>query len=255
MTQVKPARATRLDELRETFGDQAVAEAGRRDAVTALFDRIAPRYDLMNDLMSFGTHRMWKSTMVKTALKQIKGQQGPIVDLAGGTGDIALAIKAADPMRDVIVADASAGMLAQAKERAGNQLDYLHAPAEDLPLADNSVAGVTLAFGLRNMTHPRQALEECARVLKPGASLVLLEFSKPAAWFAPFYAIHSRYIIPALGALVARDKGAYNYLVESIRRFPAAGDITRELEASGFQVRQTRSFMFGVAMLHVAEVA
>lgn len=255
MTQVKPTRATRLDELRETFGDQAVGEAGRRDAVTDLFDRIAPRYDLMNDLMSFGTHRMWKSTMVKTTLNQIKGQQGPIVDLAGGTGDIAMAIKAADPMRDVIVADASGGMLAQAKERAGARLDYLHAPAENLPLDDNSVAGVTLAFGLRNMTHPRQALEECARVLQPGASLVLLEFSKPAAWFAPLYAIHSRYIIPALGALVARDKGAYNYLVESIRRFPAAGDITRELEASGFQVRQTRAFMFGVAMLHVAEVA
>mgnify|MGYP000194552209 CR=1 FL=1 len=121
MTQVKPARATRLDELRETFGDQAVAEAGRRDAVTALFDRIAPRYDLMNDLMSFGTHRMWKSTMVKTALKQIKGQQGPIVDLAGGTGDIALAIKAADPMRDVIVADDD-GVCVVARETSQNGL-------------------------------------------------------------------------------------------------------------------------------------
>lgn len=253
MSTAKPARAEKLDDLHETFGDQQVAEEGRRDAVTSLFDRIAPRYDLMNDLMSFGTHRMWKAVMVKTALRKLAGKAGPLVDLAGGTGDIAIAIKTADPTRDVIIADASSGMLGEAQRRAGDQLEYLHAPAEALPLSDQSVAGITLAFGLRNMTHPRQALEECARVLKPGSSLVLLEFSKPAAWFAPFYGIHSRYIIPALGAMVARDKGAYSYLVESIRRFPEANAISRELKAAGFTVTETRPFMFGVAMLHVAE--
>lgn len=254
MTNTTPVRAERLDELRETFGDQRVAEDGRREAVTCLFDRIAPRYDLMNDLMSFGTHRMWKAVMVKTALRKLAGKAGPLVDVAGGTGDIAIAIKAADVTRDVIIADASSGMLNEAQRRAGAQLDYLHAPAEKLPLSDHSVAGITLAFGLRNMTHPRRALEECTRVLKPGSSLVLLEFSKPAPWFAPFYGIHSRYIIPALGALVARDKGAYSYLVESIRRFPEANAISRELEAAGLVVTETRPFMFGIAMLHVAEV-
>lgn len=254
MSSTEPARAQTLDDLRGTFGNLEVAEDGRRDAVTSLFDRIAPHYDLMNDLMSFGTHRMWKAAMVKTALRMVEAQAGPLVDLAGGTGDIAIAVKDAAPMRDVIVADASAGMLEQAHGRVGERLSYIHAPAEDLPFEDQSVAGITLAFGLRNMTHPRRALEECARVLKPGSSLVLLEFSKPAAWFAPLYGFHSRYIIPVLGALVARDKGAYSYLVESIRRFPEAGAVTRELQAAGFSVTKVRPFMFGVAMLHVAEV-
>ncbi len=254
MSTPHPGRAQTLDDLRETFGNQEVEEDRRRDAVTSLFDRIAPRYDVMNDLMSFGTHRLWKAVMVKTALRTLDGQAGALLDLAGGTGDIANALKEAAPMRDVIVADASAGMLAQARQRAGDRLSYLHAPAEDLPLETHSVAGITLAFGLRNMTHPRRALQECARVLKPGSSLVLLEFSKPDAWFAPFYGLHSRYMIPALGAMVARDKGAYSYLVESIQRFPEAKAITRELEGVGFRVTETRPFMFGVAMLHVAEV-
>ena len=247
-------RATELDTLNTTFGNQQVAEEQRRQEVTTLFDRIAPRYDLMNDLMSFGLHRLWKATTVRCALRHFEGVDGPVVDLAGGTGDLALAIKAARPMRQVIVADASAGMLDQARARGGEGLEYVHAEAESLPLDSDSVAGITLAFGLRNMTRPAEALTECARVLKPGGSLVLLEFSKPAAWFAPFYGIHSRWIIPALGALVARDRGAYSYLVESIRRFPAADDITRALQGAGFSVTETRPFMFGVAMLHVAKV-
>jgi len=254
MSEARPARAARLDELRETFGDREVAEGERKREVNELFDRIAPRYDLMNDLMSFGTHRMWKAVTVREALRQLEGKTGPLVDLAGGTGDLALAIKEREPTRQVIVADASSGMLEQARERGGDRLEYLHADAEALPLEDKSAAAITLAFGLRNMTDPAGALRECARILAPGGSLVLLEFSRPAAWFAPFYGLHSRWVIPALGALVARDKGAYTYLVESIRRFPAAGDITRELEGAGFQVTRTRPFMFGVAMLHVAEV-
>jgi len=251
---VDPTRATELGALNTTFGNREVAEDERRHEVNTLFDRIAPRYDLMNDLMSFGLHRLWKRATVVEALRQLEGQEGPLVDLAGGTGDLALAIRAADPARQVIVADASAGMLGQARGRGGDRLDYLHAEAEAMPLEDDSAACITLAFGLRNMTRPDAALEECARVLKPGASLVLLEFSRPAAWFAPFYALHSRWVIPALGAMVARDKGAYSYLVESIRRFPAADDVSRAMEGAGFRVTKTRPFMFGVAMLHVAEV-
>ena len=254
MTDAKPARAASLDELRGTFGDREVAEAERKHEVNTLFDRIAPRYDLMNDLMSFGLHRYWKAVTVGVACDRLAACAGPLVDLAGGTGDLALAIKDRMGTRQVIVADASAGMLAEARARGGDMLEYLHCDAEALPLEDSAVSTVTLSFGLRNMTDPAGALRECARVLAPGGSLVLLEFSRPAAWFAPFYGLHSRWIIPALGALVARDKGAYTYLVDSIRRFPAAGDITRELEGAGFTVTRTRSFMFGVAMLHVAEV-
>ena len=253
MSNTRPGRAKDLAALKTTFGEDEVNEAERRVRVGALFDRIAPRYDLMNDLMSFGLHRLWKRVTVKAALTELHGRQGPHLDLAGGTGDLALAIRAADNSRRIIVADASAGMLEQARKRGGEALEYLHAEAEALPLDDDSMAGITLAFGLRNMTRPQEALEECARVLAPGAKLVLLEFSRPAAWFAPFYGLHSRWIIPLLGALVARDRGAYTYLVESIRRFPEADDVTKALEGAGLTVTGTRSFMFGVAMLHLAE--
>lgn len=245
-------RVTDLDNLRETFGAQRVDENGRRDAVRSLFNRIAPRYDLMNDLMSFGLHRLWKRTMVGVALKRLDGFDGPMIDLAGGTGDIAFGVRAVDSDRKVIIADASDGMLEIARRRGGDSVDYLLAEAEALPLEDETAAAITLAFGLRNMTDPARALTEAARVLAPGASLVLLEFSKPARWFAPFYGLHSRFVIPAIGAMVARDRGAYTYLVDSISLFPAAGDVTRALEKAGFQTIEQRAFMFGVAVLHVA---
>lgn len=247
-------RATALEDMNRTFGARAVSEDERTAEVNALFDRVAARYDLMNDLMSFGLHRLWKRTTVQQTLQGLDRRDGPVLDLAGGTGDLALALHRADPGRRIIVADASAGMLDQARQRGGDALEYLQARAEALPLETGSMATVTLAFGLRNMTRPADALRECARVLRPGGQLVLLEFSRPADWFAPFYALHSRWVIPALGALVARDRRAYAYLVESIRRFPAAEDITRALEQAGFTVAETRPFMFGVAMLHIAEV-
>lgn len=248
----KMSRVTELDSLRETFGTERVDEGGRRDAVRALFNRIAPRYDLMNDLMSFGLHRLWKRAMVRVALKRLQGFDGPLVDLAGGTGDIGFAVKSAEPDRRVIIADASDGMLEIARKRGGETVEYLLAEAEAMPLENGSAAAITLAFGLRNMTDPARALSEAARLLAPGGSLVLLEFSKPARWFAPFYGLHSRYIIPAIGAMVARDRGAYTYLVESIRLFPAADDVTRALETAGLQTFEQRAFMFGVAVLHVA---
>lgn len=245
-------RANNLDAMRTSFGTEQVTMEERRKLVTELFDRIAPRYDLMNDLMSFGLHRLWKAKMVRRTMAVLVGHDGPLVDLAGGTGDIALAVKAADPARPVIVADASAGMLAQAQARGGDRLSYMHSPAEDLPFENGSAAGITLAFGLRNMTDPGCALHEAARVLAPGAALVLLEFSEPDRWFAPLYAIHARYVIPALGTLVARDTRAYRYLVELIEKFPNREDIARELEAAGLRVTEERSFMFGIARLHVA---
>jgi len=257
-------RARRLDEMKTTFGAEQVSEAERRGAVTGLFDRIAPRYDLMNDLMSFGTHRLWKRVMVARAVSHLGDAPGPVLDLAGGTGDIALALRRHLADRPIIVADASAGMLGvarerageraseRASERAGDRLDTLHAPAEALPLADNSVALVTLSFGLRNMTDPGGALREVTRVLAPGAALVLLEFSKPAAWFAPLYGLHARHVIPRIGAAVARDRAAYAYLVASIERFPGREDIARELAAAGLTLVEDRAFMFGIARLHIA---
>lgn len=246
-------RARQLDEMITTFGAERLTPTERRDRVTALFDRIAPRYDLMNDLMSFGLHRWWKAVTVRWARAAMGGRAGPVLDLAGGTGDLALALARAEPGRKIIVVDASEGMLDQARRRGGDRLSYLHAPAEALPLEDGSAAAITLAFGLRNMTDPAGALREVARVLAPGGALVLLEFSKPARWFAPLYDLHARFVIPALGALVAGDRGAYRYLVESIARFPARDDIRREIEAAGLAIRRERAFVFGIARLHWAE--
>lgn len=250
-------RARNLDDLRTSFGNETLSEEGRRARVTALFDKIAPRYDLMNDLMSFGTHRLWKARTVAWARQALAGHRGPLLDLAGGTGDLALAVAQAEPGRPVILADASEGMLGVARRRAearlgGTRLRYLHARAEALPLETGSVPVVTLAFGLRNMTDPAGALREVARVLAPGGSLILLEFSRPAAWFAPFYRLHARAVIPALGALIARDRGAYRYLVDSIQRFPARDDIARELAAAGLRLNRERAFVFGVARLQWA---
>lgn len=245
-------RATRLEALRTTFGARAVSPAERSFAVTGLFDRIAPRYDLMNDLMSFGTHRLWKRTMIARAVAHLDGITGPVLDLAGGTGDIALGLHRRLPGREIVVVDASRGMLDVARARGGETLGYVHAPAEALPFGDGSAAMVTLSFGLRNMTDPPAALAEVVRVLRPGGKLVLLEFSKPQPWFAPFYGLHARHVIPRLGALVARDKGAYRYLVESIERFPGRDDIAREIAAAGLDLVEERAFVFGVARMQVA---
>lgn len=246
-------RATKLDEMRTSFGTETLSEGERGARVNALFDRIAPRYDLMNDLMSFGLHRLWKRVTVAWAKRALGQTKGEVLDLAGGTGDIALGLLGAGVKRPITVADASEGMLAVARRRGEGQLGYLHARAEELPIASGSVALVTLGFGLRNMSNPAGALREVARVLAPGGVLLLLEFSRPAAWFAPFYGLHARYIIPALGALVAGDRSAYRYLVESIARFPAREDILRELTAAGLTVRRERAFMFGIARLQWAE--
>lgn len=244
-------RATDLDDIRTTFGEAHVTPEVRRSEVTGLFDRIAPRYDLMNDLMSFGTHRLWKRRVVARAVSALGSTRGPVVDLAGGTGDLALALRRRLPDRRIIVADASSGMLDIARARGGGALDYVHTPAEDLPFADHSVALVTLSFGLRNMTDPAAGLAEVARVLAPGGALVLLEFSKPAAWFAPLYGLHARHVIPRIGAAVARDRGAYTYLVESIDRFPGRDDISREIGRAGLTLADERAFVFGVARMHV----
>lgn len=246
-------RATGLDQMRTTFGGASVSPEVRRDEVTGLFNRIAPRYDLMNDLMSFGTHRLWKARTVARAAALLGPEvPGPVVDLAGGTGDLALALHRRLPDREIVVADASAGMLEIARSRGGVDLGYIETPAESLPFDDGSVAMVTCSFGLRNMTDPVKALREVARVLAPGGALVLLEFSKPAAWFAPFYRLHARYVIPRIGAAVARDRGAYTYLVDSIERFPGRDDIAREIGLAGLQIAEERAFVFGVARLHIA---
>jgi demethylmenaquinone methyltransferase/2-methoxy-6-polyprenyl-1,4-benzoquinol methylase len=240
------------EELKQTFGFERVDTAGRRRRIRGLFDAIAPRYDLMNDLMSFGIHRLWKRAFVRRVLAAAGAGQGAIIDLAGGTGDIARLLRARGA-RDVVVVDASAAMMREGMKLPGARgLRWVAAEGERLPLADDSVAAITISFGLRNMSDPDAALREIHRVLKPGGHLFCLEFSRPAWWLKPFYDLYSFFVIPRLGAMVAGHPRAYRYLVESIRRFPGQKALTEKIRAAGFADVRWRNLSFGIAAIHHA---
>jgi demethylmenaquinone methyltransferase/2-methoxy-6-polyprenyl-1,4-benzoquinol methylase len=241
-----------IDPLKHSFGMQTVEPDERRRRIHALFEAIAGRYDLMNDLMSLGTHRWWKEVLARAA-REAPGDDA--LDLAGGTGDIARLL-VRDGRRNVMVCDPSAAMMERGRARLGPELAarvrWIVGEGEALPLPDASLDLVTISFGLRNMTDPAAALAECHRSLRPGGRLICLEFSRPAWWLRPFYDIYSQAVIPRLGAWVARHPGAYVYLVESIRRFPAQEDVSRLIEAAGFTAVKHRNLMFGIACLHFA---
>ena len=235
-----------MTDFSHTFGEQAVSPQERERRVRDMFQRIAPRYDLMNDLMSFGVHRLWKRTLV-WAVNARSGQR--ILDLAGGTGDVASLI--GGPDREVVVCDPSLGMMMAGKSGRACHLRWLVGMAEALPLAGASADTVTMAFGIRNVTHLDQALAEIVRILKPGGRFLCLEFSLPRASIRPFYNAFSRIVIPRLGAWVARDPAAYTYLVESIQRFPDQHEFKAILEQAGFIDVYYKNLSFGIACLHV----
>lgn len=238
----------RAESIKESFGRQTVTTDERRRRIRRVFEAVAPRYDLMNDLMSFGIHRLWKRTLAKG----VAGLAGTMVDLAGGTGDVARLLAGAG--RRVVVCDPSLAMMGEGRARDANGIEWLAGEAERLPLADGSVDLLTVAFGLRNATHLEAALAEIRRVLKPGGRFVCLEFSRPAWWLAPFYDLYSFLVIPRLGALVAREPAAYQYLVESIRRFPDQREFAAAVAQAGFAAVRWRNLSFGIACIHTAEV-
>jgi demethylmenaquinone methyltransferase / 2-methoxy-6-polyprenyl-1,4-benzoquinol methylase len=242
-------------ELSRTFGHAAVDAAERELRIRRVFEAVASRYDLMNDLMSFGIHRLWKRRFVALAAPRA-GQH--IVDLAGGTGDVAALM--AGPDRKVTVIDPSEAMMdvGRAREevrvrkgRSRGPLHWLAGVAEALPLADGEADTLTISFGIRNATHVDQALLEAWRVLKPGGRFLCLEFSTPAAWLRPFYRFFSLTVIPRLGARIANSPEAYTYLVESIQRFPDQQNFARMIEAAGFLDVHWRDLSFGIASIHV----
>lgn len=235
------------DALAQSFGYQQVVPEERRRRIRAVFEAVAPRYDLMNDMMSFGIHRLWKRTMARA----VAAPSGVAVDLAGGTGDVA-ALLARQPQRSVVVCDPSAAMMAEGRRRPGPALAWIAGEAEALPFADGSVDLVTVAFGLRNATHLDHALGESLRVLKPGGSFACLEFSRPRWWLRPFYDLYSFLVIPRLGAWIARQPAAYHYLVESIRRFPDQPTFAQALRDAGFTDIRWHDQSFGIACLHLA---
>ena len=244
--------------LSNTFGESRVSPEEREKLVRSVFNSVADRYDLMNDLMSMGMHRYWKWHFCRE-VNHLKGQasiessalEQVYVDLAGGTGDIAKAL--IDDHRKVLLLDPSEKMMAIAEKRLGSNCRYITAAAEDIPLEDNSVDVLTISFGIRNTTDIKKSLQEITRVLKPGGHFYCLEFSTPYAWLRPFYDLWSRTVIPRLGAAVAGHPDAYTYLIESIREFPAQEEMATMIRSTGLKNVSYSNMTFGIACIHRGE--
>ena len=234
------------------FGFQSVDEQDKARRVRGVFDSVASKYDVMNDLMSVGMHRAWKAYTVLVANVK-EGQQ--VLDIAGGTGDLALAfaLKVGASGR-VVHTDINEAMLLEGRNRlldAGVSLPTLVCDAEHLPFADAHFDVVTVAFGLRNMTHKDAALREMNRVLKPGGKLLVLEFSKVAKPLEKFYDWYSFKVLPKLGKLVANDDSSYQYLAESIRMHPDQEALKAMMLKGGFGHVDYHNMSGGVVALHV----
>jgi demethylmenaquinone methyltransferase/2-methoxy-6-polyprenyl-1,4-benzoquinol methylase len=234
-----------MPDLSHTFGYQSVDQDERRRRIRRVFTSVARRYDLMNDAMSFGIHRLWKRSLARAA-NPLPGQV--IVDLAGGTGDVARLM--ADNSRQVLVCDPSLAMMGVGRERGIPHVSWVAGSGEGIPLGSASVDTVTIAFGIRNVTSLEDALQEALRVLKPGGRFFCLEFSRPWTPIRPFYDLFSFTVIPRLGAWIAREPEAYTYLVESIRRFPDQKAFKHTMEQAGFADVRYRNLTFGIACLH-----
>ncbi|MEB0110050.1 bifunctional demethylmenaquinone methyltransferase/2-methoxy-6-polyprenyl-1,4-benzoquinol methylase UbiE [Variovorax sp. RTB1] len=234
------------------FGYEKVDEKEKASRVRGVFDSVATRYDLMNDLMSGGLHRAWKAYTVMVANV---GEGSKVLDIAGGTGDLALAFaKKVGVTGEVVHTDINEAMLRTGRDRlldAGVALPTMVCDAEKLPFADNHFDVVAVAFGLRNMTHKDVALKEMNRVLKPRGKLLVLEFSKVAKPLAKAYDWYSFKVLPALGKLVAGDDASYRYLAESIRMHPDQDDLKTLMKEGGFGHVDYHNMTGGVVALHV----
>jgi demethylmenaquinone methyltransferase/2-methoxy-6-polyprenyl-1,4-benzoquinol methylase len=259
---VKPKAQKASSYTQKTFGFQKAESAeSRTAAVLNVFKSVAPKYDLMNDLMSLGVHRLWKADFVR----RVDPQGGEkILDLAGGTGDIAFAmIRAQSRLREaqssraqITICDINPEMLKAGKARAADKgffgkIEWVEGNAEKLPFEDASFDAVTIAFGLRNVTHISRALEEVLRVLKPGGRFYCLEFSRPALPFLEkIYDRYSFSVLPWLGQKVAGDAASYKYLAESIRAFPEQEKLAGLMRDAGFDGVRWRNMSLGIAAVH-----
>ena len=236
------------------FGYQTVETGKKKELVGQVFDSVADRYDVMNDFMSFGVHRLWKRfTINQTGVRA--GQS--VLDLAGGTGDLAAALhRRVGPEGSVMLSDINASMLAVGRDRmvdsgiAGN-MQYALADAEQLPFAENSFHCVTMAFGLRNVTDKQRALNSIFSTLKPGGRLLVLEFSKPVLpVLSKAYDAYSFSALPAMGKLVANDSESYRYLAESIRKHPDQETLLGMMQTAGFERCEYHNMTGGIVALH-----
>jgi demethylmenaquinone methyltransferase / 2-methoxy-6-polyprenyl-1,4-benzoquinol methylase len=246
------ATAIRSAMTQTHFGFKKVNEEDKARRVRGVFDSVASKYDIMNDLMSMGMHRAWKAYAVMVAHVQAGDA---VLDIAGGTGDMAQAFaKQAGPQGTVVHTDINLAMLRQGRDRLldeGLMLPTTACDAEALPFADASFNVVCVSFGLRNMTHKDRALAEMARVLKPGGKLLVLEFSKVAQPLSKVYDWYSFEVLPRLGKMVAGDDASYRYLAESIRMHPDQAALKVLMQQSGFAHVDVHNLSLGVVALHV----
>lgn len=260
-SQGRPGRARRLrydvrmSEPHTThFGYRDVPEADKARLVGEVFTSVARKYDVMNDLMSFGVHRLWKRFFVATSGVR---EGDCVLDLAGGTGDIAaLLLPKVGKSGSVVVGDINGDMLRVGRDRLIDRgllrsLDWAQMDAEALPFPDRSFDCVTMAFGLRNVTHKERALAEIHRVLKIGGRALVLEFSALRAPFLqPLYDFHSFQVLPRIGKLIAGDDASYRYLAESIRKHPDQATLKAMLENTGFARVDVRNLSAGIVAIH-----
>ncbi len=238
------------------FGYQTVSWEEKGQKVASVFQSVAENYDLMNDLMSFGIHRLWKWFTI--ALSHVKSGD-LVLDLAGGTGDLAKKLsQKVGPTGQVYLADINASMLEVGRDRLLDEgiysnLRFIQANAEHLPFADNAFHCITMAFGLRNVTDKQSALHAMFRVCKPGGKLMILEFSKPVLpGLKTVYDWYSFNVIPKLGELFAKDAQSYQYLAESIRMHPNQQTLKEMIEKAGFEDCTYHNLTGGIVALHVA---
>ena len=250
---MKKQKAKEKESESQWFGYQKVTPEEKTRRVLDVFQSVASSYDLMNDLMSGGMHRLWKNKFVR-GVRPRDGED--ILDLAGGTGDIAFRIRQQAPQTQVTVCDINPAMLEVGKKRAIDHgilsgLKWVEGNAEELPFPDHSFDAVTISFGLRNVTHIDKALGDIFRVLKPGGRFFCLEFSHvDNTLLEKAYNLFSFKVIPAIGAVVAKDRDSYQYLVESIRRFPDQESLASRMKKAGFERVRYKNLTGGIAAIH-----
>jgi demethylmenaquinone methyltransferase/2-methoxy-6-polyprenyl-1,4-benzoquinol methylase len=236
------------------FGYKDVPVEEKAEHVRGVFDSVAARYDIMNDLMSAGLHRLWKRHTIDQAAAR-PGHR--VLDLAGGTGDLAIKFaRQVGPTGHVVLADINAAMLEEGRRRlvdagiAGN-VTIAQVNAEDLPFEDATFDRITIAFGLRNVTDKDAALRSMHRVLKPGGKALILEFSEPVKALKPAYDLYSFKVLPLIGKIVAKDPDSYQYLAESIRMHPDQEGLVGMMEAAGFERCRYQNLAGGIVALHI----
>ncbi|MFC5739735.1 bifunctional demethylmenaquinone methyltransferase/2-methoxy-6-polyprenyl-1,4-benzoquinol methylase UbiE [Sinirhodobacter huangdaonensis] len=235
------------------FGFQTVDEDAKAGMVHGVFSRVASKYDIMNDLMSMGIHRIWKDAMMDW-LAPRPGQR--LLDVAGGTGDVAFRFLKRAPGATATVCDMTESMLIEGQKRAeaedmAERLSWVVGDAMELPFEDNTFDVYTISFGIRNVTRIPDALREAYRVLRPGGRIMVLEFSQiPNDMLQSLYDAYSFNVIPVMGQIVANDRDSYQYLVESIRKFPTQEIFASMIREAGFEHVKYRNLTMGIAALH-----